>query len=136
MKTFPYGGVTMVFTGVPAKWMKYILYNETATRDCMKYLTWFKNGFVVLYMFILVVGEQYWIYALWTDYTNADNIRAWEHVCAIMEIKGGKHIISGNLCWVRVKYFVCGGIKKMLLNLTDVSGDIFEACATYYLWKT
>lgn len=28
IKTLPYGGVTLVFTGVPAKWMKYILHNE------------------------------------------------------------------------------------------------------------
>ena len=63
-------------------------------------------------------------------------MQAWSRVGTIMEIKCGKDVISGNLCWVRVKYFVCGRIKKMLLNLTDVSGDIFEACATYYLWKT
>lgn len=47
-------------------------------------------------------------------------MQAWSRVGTIMEIKCGKDVISGNLRWVRVKYFVYGGITKMFLNLTDV----------------
>lgn len=38
------------------------------------------------------------------------------------EIKGGAAIIPNSLGWIRLRFFVCGELRLVLLSLVDVEG--------------